>query len=322
MPGKLAKMKNVDVIIVGGGPAGAACAWKLAQHEVDFLVLDKATFPRVKPCAGWITPLVLRDLKINPADYPFGIKHFTNFQVSIKNFQFKLSTDQYAIRRIEFDDWLLHRSKPDLVNHSVKEIRFENNRYLIDESFSAKTIVGAGGTNCPVNKTFFKNQLVQEKGALIVAQEEEFAYEYQDDRCHLWFLQNGLPGYAWYVPKANGYVNIGLGGSAAELKKKNVSLKRHWYLLVEKLDKMGLVKDHEYKPVGHSYYLRGRNPVVRQGNAFIIGDSIGLATRDMGEGIGPAIQSGIRAAEAILSDQAFTVKSIQKYSFPSLLGFR
>lgn len=58
--------KNVDVIIVGGGPAGAACAWKLSQHQVDLLVLDKATFPRVKPCAGWITPLVLRDLKIDP----------------------------------------------------------------------------------------------------------------------------------------------------------------------------------------------------------------------------------------------------------------
>jgi flavin-dependent dehydrogenase len=96
-------MKNVDVIIVGGGPAGAACAWKLAQHQVDFLVLDKAIFPRVKPCAGWITPLVLRDLEINPTDYPFGIKHFTNFQVSIKDFQFKLRTNQYAIRRVEFD---------------------------------------------------------------------------------------------------------------------------------------------------------------------------------------------------------------------------
>jgi flavin-dependent dehydrogenase len=315
-------MKNVDVIIVGGGPAGAACAWKLAQHQVDFLVLDKATFPRVKPCAGWITPLVLRDLEINPADYPFGIKHFTNFQVSIKDFQFKLRTNQYAIRRVEFDDWLLHRSDPAIENHTVKEIRVEDDRYLIDDMFSAKTIVGAGGTNCPIQKTFFKNVLDGHKGDLIVAQEEEFAYEYQDDRCHLWFLQNGLPGYAWYVPKANGFVNIGLGGSAANQKHKNDTLKRHWGLLVEKLDKMGLVKGHEFKPVGHSYFLRGKNAVLRQGNAFIVGDAIGLATRDMGEGIGPAIQSGIRAAEAILSGQRFSVESIQKYSFPSLLGFR
>lgn len=315
-------MKNVDVIIVGGGPAGAACAWKLAQHQVDFLVLDKAIFPRVKPCAGWITPLVLRDLEIEPADYPLGIKHFTDFQVSIKDFQFKLRTNQYAIRRVEFDDWLLHRSDPVLINHTVKEISVENDRYLIDNMFSASTIIGAGGTNCPIQKTFFKNELDGNKGALIVAQEEEFAYEYHDDRCHLWFFQDGLPGYAWYVPKANGFVNIGLGGSAAKLKSNNDTLKRHWGLLVEKLDKMGLVKGHDYKPMGHSYYLRGKNAVLRKGNAYIVGDAIGLATRDMGEGIGPAIQSGIRAAEAILSGQKFSVKSIQKYSFPSLLGFR
>lgn len=315
-------MNNVDVIIIGGGPAGAACAWKLAQHQVDFLVLDKASFPRVKVCAGWITPLVLRDLEIEPGDYPLGIKHFTQFQVSIKDFHFKMRTNQYAIRRIEFDNWLLQRSKPALVNHAVKEIRKEGDRFLIDDLFSAKTIVGAGGTNCPVRKTFFMNESDQQQGPLIVAQEEEFPYDYQDERCHLWFLQNGLPGYAWYVPKANGFVNIGLGGSAAKLKEKNDTLKRHWALLVEKLDTMGLVNGHDYKPVGHSYYLRGKNPVLQRDNAFIIGDSIGLATRDMGEGIGPAIQSGIRAAEAILSGKELSVNSIQKYSFPSLLGFR
>lgn len=315
-------MKNVDIIIIGGGPAGAACAWKLAQHQVDFLVLDKAAFPRVKPCAGWITPQVLQNLEIEPNDYPYGIKHFTNFQVSIKKFHFRLHTNQYAIRRIEFDDWLLHRSNSDLVNHTVKEIKKEGDRYLIDDQFCAKTIVGAGGTHCPVRKTFFEDELDQEKGPLIVAQEEEFAYDYNDERCHLWFFQNGLPGYAWYVPKANGIVNIGLGGSAAKLKKKNDTLKRHWTLLIEKLDKMGLIKGHEFKPVGHSYYLRGKNHVLQRDNTFIIGDSIGLATRDMGEGIGPAIQSGIRAAEAILSGGEFSVKSIPKYSFPSILGFR
>lgn len=315
-------MNNVDVIIIGGGPAGAACAWKLAQHQVDFLVLDKATFPRVKVCAGWITPLVLGDLEIEPTDYPLGIKHFTKFEVSIKDFTFKMRTNQYAIRRIEFDNWLLQRSNPTLINHAVKEIRKEGARYLIDDQFSAKTIVGAGGTNCPVRKTYFMDQVDEQQGPLIVAQEEEFPYDYHDERCHLWFLQNGLPGYAWYVPKANGYVNIGLGGSAVKLKENNDTLKRHWALLVEKLDKMGLVKGHDYKPVGHSYFLRGKNPVIQRDNAFIIGDSIGLATRDMGEGIGPAIQSGIRAAEAILSGRDFSVKSIQKYSFPSLLGFR
>ncbi len=45
-----------DVIIVGGGPAGSSCAWRLARHGVKPLVLDRASFPRLKLCAGWITP--------------------------------------------------------------------------------------------------------------------------------------------------------------------------------------------------------------------------------------------------------------------------
>jgi flavin-dependent dehydrogenase len=124
------------------------------------------------------------------------------------------------------------------------------------------------------------------------------------------------------VPKANGFVNVGLGGSAAALKAKNDTLKRHWTLLVDKLDKMGLVRGHEYRPVGHSYYLRSRSPVVRRGNAFLVGDAAGLATLDMGEGIGPAIQSGIRAANTIVSGQEYSVASLQRYSFPSLVGLR
>jgi len=124
------------------------------------------------------------------------------------------------------------------------------------------------------------------------------------------------------VPKANGFVNVGVGGSVAGLKAKNDTLKRHWRLLVEKLDEMGLVRGHEYKPAGHSYFLRGKNPVLRRRNAFVIGDAAGLATLDMGEGIGPAIQSGIRAAEAIVSEREYSVASLQKYSFPTILGFR
>jgi flavin-dependent dehydrogenase len=315
-------MRKAEVIIVGGGPAGAACAWKLQQQQVDFLLLDKANFPRFKPCAGWITPQVLRDLEMDAADYPHSFTPFNSFQVAIKGLHFKLRTHQYAIRRVEFDDWLLQRSKSHFVNHTVKAIACDPDQYLIDGEYCAKYIVGAGGTHCPVNQTLFKNDLEQTKGSLVVAQEEEFAYEYSDDRCYLWFFQNGLPGYAWYVPKANGFVNVGVGGSAGELKAKNDSLKRHWRLLVEKLDEMGLVRGHDYKPVGHSYYLRGRHPAPRNGNAFLVGDAAGLATRDMGEGISPAIHSGIRAAEAILSGQEYSVAPVHKYSFPSLLGLR
>lgn len=315
-------MKHTKVIIIGGGPSGAACAWKLQQHQVDFLLLDKAVFPRVKPCAGWITPQVIKDLQLDPKDYPGGITHFDHFQIAVKNFHFTLRTDQYAIRRIELDSWLLQRAGANVVNHAVRKIVHADNRYIVDDDYSAEFIVGAGGTHCPVAKTFFSDRHSTGKSSLIVAMEEEFPYEYSNSDCRLWFLQNGLPGYAWYVPKANGIVNVGVGGIEAGLKANQDTLVRHWDLLVEKLERIGLVTGHTYHPIGHSYYLHGKINEPRRDNAFITGDAAGLATVDMGEGIGPAVVSGLRAAESILNGSEYSIKSIPKYSFPSLLGIR
>jgi flavin-dependent dehydrogenase len=312
-------MRQTGVILVGSGPAGSACAWKLKQAGVDFILLDKAAFPRVKPCAGWITPQIFRDMEITPSDYPYALTHFERFQVWIKNFHFTLRTNQYAIRRVEFDHWLLQRAGLEPVQHAVRSILYENGQYLVDGEFSAPVIVGAGGTFCPVRQTFFKEA---GKGTLIVAQEEEFSYDYTDARCHLWFIQNGLPGYAWYVPKADGVLNVGVGGDAAALKANKDTLKRHWEMLEEKLAREGLVRGHAFRPAGHAYALRAKKPLVRSGNAFLVGDALGLATRDMGEGIGPAIRSGILAAQAILNKQDYSTASIARFSFPSLVGWR
>jgi len=61
-------MRSYDVLIVGGGPAGSSAAWKLTRGGADVLVLDRERFPRLKLCAGWITPEVVRDLQIDIAD--------------------------------------------------------------------------------------------------------------------------------------------------------------------------------------------------------------------------------------------------------------
>lgn len=315
-------MIETEVLIIGGGPAGSACAWQLTRHGMPCLVLDKAVFPRVKPCAGWVTPDVFRLLEMDPEVYPHGLTRFKFFNISLGRLKFRLPTRQYAIRRIEFDHWLLQRSKAEYHQQAVSTIEKDNGRYIIDNQVSSKYLVGAGGTHCPVRRKFFDHGIHNEKSGLIIAKEDEFPYPYQDDACYLWFFENGLPGYAWYVPKADGYLNVGIGGSAAAMKAKGITLNHYWELLVKKLDTMGLVTGHIYKPLGHSYILRHKSPQLNDGNAFLIGDALGLATRDMGEGIGPAIQSGLISAKAILQDSAYGVKSIPRYSFPSILRLR
>lgn len=314
-------MIKTQVLIVGGGPAGAACAWRLKQQGFDCVILDQAAFPRFKPCAGWITPQVLRDLNFSIAEYPYSFTTFRSFRITIKGIRFRLPAHQHAIRRVEFDDWLVRRSGAPIIQHTVKTIEQSSNGFLIDGEFSAQYLVGAGGTHCPVYRSIFDQVAPRPNGARIVAQEEEFAYPYHDHNCYLWFLQDRLPGYAWYVPKANGYVNVGVGGKAEELKANGDSLKNHWNRLVDRLQTQGLIREHAFKPVGHSYYVRSRLHQAQIGHAYLIGDAIGLASIDMGEGISPAIQSGLLAADAISHDTAYSIDSISRYSLRSLLKF-
>ncbi|HOQ69397.1 MAG TPA: NAD(P)/FAD-dependent oxidoreductase [Anaerolineaceae bacterium] len=312
-------MLRTEVLIVGGGPAGSACAWQLKQHGVEFILLDRAEFPRPKVCAGWVTPRVLRDIQLDPAAYPGNFSVFNQFLIELKGLRFTLQTRQYAIRRVEFDQWLINRVRAQVITHQVKEIRQEGEYYLVDEEYRARYLIGAGGTNCPVKRALFEPEGQPVRGSLIVAQEEEFVYPGASRLCHLWFLQQGLPGYAWYFPKSENVVNVGVGGSAARLKERGDTLRHHWELLTERLYAYGLVRDHPFNPLGHSYYLRAAQPLLRKGNALLIGDALGVSTLDMGEGIGPSIQSGINAAMAIINHTPYTLDGISRYSFPSLL---
>jgi len=141
-------------------------------RNISSIVLDKAKFPRFKPCAGWVTPQVLRWVGEEVDNYPHGLTEFTSFDVSLNGFKFKLPTHQYSIRRFEFDDWLLQLAEPQFYMYDVREIRQENGEYVVDDEFSAHYLVGAGGTHCPVYQTFFSQISPKGQGAMIVAQEE------------------------------------------------------------------------------------------------------------------------------------------------------
>jgi flavin-dependent dehydrogenase len=101
---------------------------------------------------------------------------------------------------------------------------------------------------------------------------------------------------------------------ADKLKGQNGHLRDYWAMFTQMLQDKGLVKHRDYKPKGYSYYLRGDVETVRLENAFIIGDAVGLATRDMCEGIGPAVKSGLRAADAIVTGSEYSLDDLSRYS--------
>ena len=107
---------DVDVLIVGAGPAGSTCAGQLKRYGMNVLLIDKARFPRDKVCAGWITPQVLESLQLDPKDYgPHRtLQPITGFRVGVMahssvNIDYG-SVVSYGIRRCEFDEFLLRSS--------------------------------------------------------------------------------------------------------------------------------------------------------------------------------------------------------------------
>ena len=307
-------MRTADAIVVGGGPGGSTCAWKLREAGLDVLVLDKAAFPRTKLCAGWVTPEALRDLELEPADYPHSFMTFEALTLHWKFLRVAPKTRQHSIRRYEFDDFLLRRAGVEVVEHKVKAVREEGGDFVIDESFRCRYLVGAGGTACPVYRNLFHERTPRAGELQTATLEQEFAYDWTDPACHLWFFGDGLPGYAWYVPKANGYINVGLGAMAEQLKNQGGHLRDFWESFAARLRRLGLVRYDDYRPSGYSYYIRGELGAVRAGNAFLVGDAAGLATRDMCEGIGPAVKSGLLAAEAIATGSEYSLDSVASLS--------
>ena len=310
-----------ETIIVGGGPAGSSCAWKLKKQGREVLVLDKESFPRLKLCAGWITSKVMEQLEFTPEDYPHSMLKMKT-QIYVPPFSFPVFASwatpwrkDYSIRRIEFDHWLLQRSQAPMKTHQVKKITKQGEHYIIDDQYECKYLVGAGGTGCPVRRTFFPNQRDPKK--LMLTLEQEFEYPQRDNKTHIFFADHGLKGYSWYVPKGNGFLNIGLGGLSSYFVCSKTNIRGHFQWFLRDLVKRELLDDkisQELKPSGHGYYLFSKQGEVKQNNCFLIGDSAGLASVDLGEGICPSVESGLLAADAILGNCQYTKKVISRFS--------
>jgi flavin-dependent dehydrogenase len=293
-------------VIVGGGPAGSTCAWRLGQAGLRVLVLDRAAFPRQKICAGWVTPQVLEELSLDVSAYADGrvLQPIFGFRTSriggpevVTRYPSPVS---YGIRRYEFDAYLLARAGAAVEVGALTDLRRDGEEWVVNGEIRTPLLVGAGGHFCPVARRL---GAMGSGAGVVAAQEAEFPLdEAQRRECPvdpelpaLYFCAD-LEGYGWCFRKGD-YLNVGFGRRASSGFPSHV--RAFWEFLKER---RAVPSSTPFPWDGHAYLLYGASPrpVVGDG-VVLVGDAAGLAYAESGEGIRPAIESGLLAADAIVA---------------------
>jgi len=300
-------VERCDVLVVGGGPAGSSVAWGLRESGLDVTLLDRKRFPRDKVCAGWITPPICEALAIDPADYRKDC-----VMQPIRGFAVQRAGDpgalidcgavvSYGIRRCEFDHFLLARcGARQRLAEPLHELRRENGRWIVNDEINAAWLVGAGGHFCPVAR-WLGARPGESEPTTVVAREIEFRLTPdQQERCPVrpelpeLIFERDLKGYGWLVRKGE-WLNVGLGRQDAQGFPRRVTE------FVEGLCAAGRVPEQLPRGLkGHAYLLYDEAPRPLGGvGTLLVGDAAGLAYGRSGEGIRPAVESGLLAARVL-----------------------
>ena len=298
-------MRRADVAIVGGGPAGSSCAWALKQRGFEVRVLDRARFPRHKVCAGWITPGLVASLRLDLADYARGrtLQPITGFRTSVIGGREVETTYphpvSHGILRAEFDTYLLRRSGAEVDEGvAMGALRRDGGEWVIGEDLRAPMLVGAGGHFCPVARRLGARGT---EDVVVAAQEVEFPMDaHQRAACRVrpevpeLFFCPDLEGYGWCFRKGD-VLNVGFGRADAHDFPRRARAFADW------LASRGRVPAGvPARWLGHAYLLHdATRPRLVDDGVLLVGDAAGLAYAQSGEGIRPAIESGLLAAETI-----------------------
>jgi len=221
----------------------------------------------------------------------------------------------YGIRRFEFDNYLLRRSGARVYEGvALASLERFSNHWVVNDQIKAKVVVGAGGHFCPVARFLGADA---RKEFAVVAQEAEFELSppqrldcsVQGEIPELYFCPD-MKGYGWCFRKEN-FLNIGVGRLDAHGLPQHVS---SFMQFLNRTKNLGVEVPTSLH--GHAYllYQYSHRNVVGDG-ILLVGDSAGLAYSQSGEGIRPAVESGLLAADVILSARGqYNQTTLKAYS--------
>jgi len=293
-------MERFDAIVVGAGPAGSTTAYRLARAGARVCMIDRARFPRDKPCGGGLTLRAVREL-------PVSVEPVVEERVDTIELGFRYSR-RWSRRASEPLVLMTQRRRLDafLADQAAAagaEFREGVKVTAVDpagavtldgERIEADVVVGADGANGVTARSL--GLAAHEHG---VALEGNVAYAdvARERYAGRAVAELGVVpgGYAWVFPKGD-HVNVGVGGWQSEGPRLRGRLR-------ELCGAYGIDEAAVYELRGHRLPMRGaaRRPV--HGRVILVGDAAGLVDPLSGDGMYEAFVSGRLAAETILGGQ-------------------
>jgi flavin-dependent dehydrogenase len=298
---------DVDVLVSGAGPAGVATAVALVGREPSLagrmLVLDKARFPRDKPCGGGLTghartALAALGLEVRVPHVPCPVGRILYRR---QRREVALGRPVDIVRRHEFDADLVAQAR----ERGVTVVEGEGlASFTVDGaagrvratttaggSIAARVLVGADGVGSRVRRALAGDR----RPPLRLFQAEVAAPSgFDADRMVYDFslMDEGLRGYLWLFPVAGGRVNVG----AMHYPSRELS-----GAAIERLLRAGLARHGVELPEGARGWPAWRyTPRARIGGPHLlcVGDAAGIDAAT-GEGISVGLEQGMVAADAI-----------------------
>ena len=289
-----------DCIIVGAGPAGATAAYHLAKKGHSALVVEKASFPRYKPCGGGVSPAIAQwfDFDFTPVinNTVTKVKYTWKMDDPVEA-ELKNVTPMWMVRRDEFDNFLVEQAQQQGAqlkdDTEVTAINLQGDRWQVNTNngiFEAAYLIAADGVNGPVAGWLGLGAKQKVTGASL-----EIIAEVPEQRLNMAYFDFGSlkNGFLWSFPKADGYSLS--GAFVRDRKGKPEELKKQLYNYATKFG----VDASNGQYTEYSLNLWQENQPLHTNRAVIVGEAAGIVDPLIGEGIRPAIFTGMKAAEAV-----------------------